>query len=365
MKILILVSKLTGGGAERVASLWANGFAERGYDVGILISSSPRTPITYKVHSKVKIYNIWSLASLFPLKRLYIDKYSIKRTRDVILQFHPDIIIGVLRPWAEYARYATKGMNIPIINTEHNAFERPKDIPMPQADMVSKYEWNKHYSHVTVLTHADYECVKGVLNNVTVLPNPLAFKPIEIIPIKENVILAVGRLDVWRIKGFDVLIKAWGRIAKQHPEWKLKIVGEGKSKSVCYLKQLASENKVSDQIQLLDYKHDILNLYQNASIFVLASRCDGFGMVLIEAMSQGCAPIACDFKGRQREIIASEEEGLICPTNSVDSLASAIEWMIEDERYRQMVQKKAIERSKDFELERIMDKWDHIIKGLQ
>lgn len=367
-KILIMVHNLTGGGAERVAALWAKGFVDRGYDVGMVLNCYKDTPITYKVPYAVRMYNIvgnkqiaWIANKLH--RRLYIDTYYIRRLRSILEDFKPDVAIGVLQPWAEWARRASKGMDIKIVNTEHNSFERPDNARLTSKEYAQKYEWNKNYDHVTVLTKADFLLIKETLNNVSVLPNPLAFEPVTNVSNKGNIILAAGRLDAWHAKGFDLLIRAWGAIAKNYPSWCLQIAGNGK-KGLRYLQSLAKDLGVMKQVSFIGYHNDLLPIYQHASIFVLSSRYEGFGMVLIEAMSQGCAPIACDYKGRQREIITNESEGIICPVENVNSLANAITRMINDTEYRSMVQANAIKRSKFYSLSNIMDKWEIIIDDL-
>ena len=146
------------------------------------------------------------------------------------------------------------------------------------------------------------------------MPNPLGLQPVNDIPHKQNIILAVGRLDDWHVKGFDVLIRAWARVVSSFKflvstdGWKLQIAGTGSEESLNYLKQLCKENGVEDSVEFLGFRKDVEKLYQEASIYVLSSRYEGFGLVLIEAMSQGCACVACDYKGRQREIIAPEED---------------------------------------------------------
>ena len=85
-------------------------------------------------------------------------------------------------------------------------------------------------------------------------------------------------------------------------------------------------------------------------------------MVLIEAMSQGCAPVVCDYKGRQKEIISDESEGILCPTEDPVALSKAMARMIDDEAYRNMVQTHAISRSRHYDLEHIMDIWETIFK---
>jgi glycosyltransferase involved in cell wall biosynthesis len=284
--------------------------------------------------------------------------------RKITKQFNPDMAIAVLRPWAGWMLKAAGSRSIIIINTEHNTFERPEQVPLDSEDYKQKFILNKRYTYVTVLTEADRSCLKGVLDNVVVMPNPLAFIPVRVVPQKSNTVLAVGRLDAWYVKGFDVLLRAWGSICKKYPEWELQIAGKGSEKSVCYLKKIASEVGAEKHVSFLGYCNDMLPLYQQSSIFVLSSRFEGFGMVLIEAMSQGCASIACDYKGRQREIITSDEEGVICPVDNVDSLSVAISRVIEDDCLRTKLQWNAVKRSSFFRLDNTMDRWEDILKNV-
>jgi glycosyltransferase involved in cell wall biosynthesis len=127
-------------------------------------------------------------------------------------------------------------LDIPIINTEHNSFERPIYAPMPRRTRRDKYKKNKRYAAVTVLTDSDRRCIGDKLKNVFVLPNPLTYAPIKEIPYKEKLILAAGRFDVWHCKGFDLLIKAWGMIADKNKEWTLYIAGTGTPKNIEVIK---------------------------------------------------------------------------------------------------------------------------------
>ena len=365
MRILIIVHNLTGGGAQRVASLWTKGFVNRGHEVGLVLDCPKDTHQTYHVPMCVKQYNVhcWLANKLFRVWN--IDFVYVLKLRGIVSDFKPDVIICVLGNWAERARKATKGKGIPIINTEHNSFERPNDAPLPKEIWQRKFKLNKLYHHVTVLTEADKKCINEYQEKVSVLPNPLAFDVAQSVPTKERIILAAGRLDAWHVKGFDLLIKAWGKIAKSFPEWKLQIAGHDKNNALAFLQSLAKEEDLCNQLEFLGYQENMLPIYQRSSIFVLSSRYEGFGMVLIEAMSQGCAPIACDYKGRQQEIITSPDEGLICPVDDVDTLANAIGKMIEDTDYREKAQKNAIKRSQYYKLDHIMNRWDTIINSIK
>ena len=93
----------------------------------------------------------------------------------------------------------------------------------------------------------------------------------------------------------------------------------------------------------------------------MSSRYEGFGLVLIEAMSQGCACIACDYKGRQCEIIQNDSQGLCCEPDDVDALAEAMRKMITDDEYRESIRNNAVERSKYYSLDNIMGKWEDLL----
>ena len=169
---------------------------------------------------------------------------------------------------------------------------------------------------------------------------------------------------MWDVKGFDLLIKAWGAIAEDHPDWKLRIAGTGNKQSVDFLKNLAVSNNVQDRIDFLGFRDDVISLYKESEVFVLSSRYEGFGMVLIEAMSQGCACVACDYKGRQAEIITSENQGLLCETDDERSLSASLDKMLSDDAYRKQCQRNAIEQSNNFSINKTIDRWYGIFDSI-
>lgn len=368
-KIVILVYRLTGGGAERVASLWATGFAERGYDVTVITTTGEKENLTYNLSPLVKhlvietpILNriIKGVLNRIGIGKLYYS-YKLKR---VLHEIKPDVCIGILGDYALQAYKCTRDLNCRIINTEHNAYDRPGFVKSRPDIMKMKFHTNKIFDCVTVLTEADTKVSNVPKKNMTVLPNPLTFEPVKNIPHKEKIILATGRLDVWEVKGFDNLIRAWGRIAKQYSEWKLMIAGTGSVKSKEYLVRLTQEEQVRDSVLFIGFCKNIIDYYKKASIFVLSSRYEGFGMALTEAMSQGCACIACDFNGRQREIIQNDSQGIICSNDNYIELSDAIKRMISDGEYRESCRTFAIERSKHYSIDKTIDRWEHIFQTL-
>lgn len=357
MKIFLCVHHLADGGAERVSSLWAEGFARRGHEVH-LITCDNEVENDYYLSDDIAVHVIPLIGNkYFRYVRL------VKRLYAILKSDKPDVAIGVLFPWVLCLLLAAKPLGIPIINTEHNAFETPRLMPMPFRLKFEKFFLNRFYNGVTVLTQVDNNIANRYFKNVFTLPNPLAFSQVSGKVNKKKVILAVGRLYDWKCKGFDVLIKSWSKIADNYPNWILRIAGRGKDNDLRFLQELASFEGADKQIEFVGFRKDIVELYKEAEIFVLSSRCEGFGMALIEAMSQGCACVVCDYRGRQMEII-DKSAGIICPTDDENALAGCIRQVIDHDGLRKDLQEQAIKRSHYYDLDKTMNRWLDILDHL-
>ena len=363
MKILICVDRLTGGGAQRVAALWVQGFINEGHDVSVVISNV-RTPITYPIPMEVPIYNVdFNIKNGYVrhLCKIFFQKRKLKK---IFQKVQPDIVIATGITWGPLIEKAKGNLEFDVISTDHDSYERP-DCAVPISERIQKlrFQFNKRFRAVTVLTQADKDYIGDRLDNVYVLPNPLAFTPVKESPTdRDKTILAVGRINDILYKGFDILIKAFGQIKNDFPEWRLQIMGAGREKNIQYLQNLAVENGIQDSFEIIPFQADPLPVYRKAGIFCLSSRYEGFGMVLIEDMSQGCACVACDYKGRQKEIIPDEKYGLTCNAGNIESLAISLKKMISDEGYRHRVEGNAPERAKHYLLENTMCRWNEIFK---
>jgi len=402
MKIGVVQVALSHGGAEQVGVMLANGLWQHGHDSFILTDMNE--PVVYRVEDHVPIYDFAGKKTKAIIKWLK----AIKNIRHTIKQERPDVIIGIMGLCTLVTYIACLGLRIPVVMTEHNAFERPVSAPMPLSVKLFKFWINKIYKHITVLTEADKKVIGNRLKNVTVMPNPLILEPVKEIPTKDKTVLAAGRVDAWHVKGFDILLQAWSKIMKneenekmRNENWWLKIAGAGKKESFEYLMNLLpdgnwihnDDNNDNSKdwlwrsekyhIEFLGFQKNMESLYKKSEIFVLSSRYEGFGLVLIEAMSQGCAPIACDFKGRQGEIIGDPpksslnredfqkagieicENGILCEPDNVDTLVKALERMMKDEEYRKLAQRKSVERSKYYSLDNCINRWEDYLSQVK
>lgn len=383
MKIFLIIPSLGIGGAERVGVLLAQGLKERGNEVRVFSNLTMRKD--YKLPDGIETVDI-SFPGNNKICR-WIKTVSL--VRKYSKQSNPDVVIGIMSLCSLFGYLATIGLGIPVAETIHSSLEKPYYAPMSKWERFYKFYLSRLYDIVTILTEADKKVVYRRLRNVIVMPNPLALVPINKITNRTNTIVAAGRLDDWHYKGFDVLIRAWARVVSSlefqvsTEGWKLQIAGTGSDMSLNYLKQLCRENEIENLVEFLGFRKDVEKLYQDASIFVLSSRYEGFGLVLIEAMSQGCACIACDYKGRQREILNPTQDqpfetrnlnlethnrkfeacdnGILCEPDDVESLAAGIQKMIEDDEYRERVRMNAIERSEYYSIDNTMDRWELLL----
>ena len=390
-KIAIVQVALSHGGAEHVGVLLANGFHQRGHQVSIYTDLTE--PVVYQVDKGIPIVDfvgkktnvLWKW-----IKAIYHIRKNIKKER-------PDVVIGIMGLCTFISYIACMGQGIPVVMTEHNAFERPDSAPMPLSLKIFKFWINKLYKNITVLTEADKKVIGNKLKNVTVMPNPLLLKPIDKVPPKEKTVLAA-----WSklISNEQLEISNYDYSQNGKPSlWWLKIAGDGKKESFEYLMNLLPDGEWSSkeergerreesavwrsekyQIEFLGFQKDMESLYKKSEIFVLSSRYEGFGLVLIEAMSQGCALVACDYKGRQREIlnpssalpegegepnrkIEITENGILCEPDNVETLAAGLQKMMEDEDYRKRVLLNVVERSKFYDIEHTMSRWEYLINN--
>lgn len=363
MKILLCVDRLTGGGAQRVASLWACGWAERGYDVAIVLSNI-RAAQTYNIPEEIPVYDIdWPINNGY-IRHFLKFCFSSYRFSRIIKKEKPSVIISVGTYWSKivYRGRLLSGVKCKIVCTDHNSYERPSNSPMSKRDSYIKFKYNKRFDVVTVLTNADKQFINNRLTNVEVLPNPLTYKISNCIPNKRKIILAVGRLDAGYVKGFDILLNAYSKLDAN--DWKLRIVGGGRKESLKRYQDLALQLGISSKVEFAGFVDEPLPLYKEAGIFVLSSRFEGFGMVLVEAMSQSCACVACDYKGRQKEIITSDEYGLICKPDDPTELARCLNKLIDNNDYLFKLQENAPLRAAYYSLDRIMERWDAIFNKL-
>ena len=170
------------------------------------------------------------------------------------------------------------------------------------------------------------------------------------------ILLAVGRLH--EQKGFDLLLQAWQPIEHAHPDWTLRIVGEGPQRS-----ELERQRKVLQlqHVILAGKTNDIAKEYTTASLFVLSSRYEGLPLVLIEAMWSGLPCISFDGP-RGPQTLLADNRGWLVPNEDIAALSSRLEYAItHPEEAAQRALKAQAFAQATYSEECIMPKWTQLL----
>ena len=160
---------------------------------------------------------------------------------------------------------------------------------------------------------------------VLAISNPLKNTQNKISLKKKNYFLYVGRLS--KEKGIYELINSFELFYKLNQKYKLMIIGKGQEQNK--LKNYIKDKKSKKNIFFLDWKKNLSNYYKYAKIFILPSYFEGFGNVLIEALSYGTPCISTKSDGPV-EILSNNRYGLIIKNNNPKNICSAIEKVLKN-----------------------------------
>ena len=364
------------GGMERVVTLKANYFADYyGYDVTIIITEGKGKPYFYPLSDKIKVVNLdinfeklWNCGLL---KRILIylpKQYRYKRLlKQELMRIRPDITVSMLR------------REINFINEIKDGSKKIGEMHINRANF-RKFEAEKHHflkslfarfwsgslvSHLkrldrfVVLTEKDREAWTE-LDNVEVIPNPSPFMPSQVSPLTEKRVIAVGRYS--HEKGFDLLLQAWAEVEKQCDDWCLDIYGDGDTTSY---KKLMDELGIDQRrCRLNGRTNDVEYEYCHSSLFVLSSRFEGFGMVIVEAMACGLPVVAFDCPWGPRSIIKDGEDGLLAENGNPSALAQGLISLMQDDDKRNMMSSKAQVHVRRFAIDQIALQWKQLFDSL-
>ncbi len=356
-KILFLVSSMEGGGAERVAAMLCNSWANQGFEVTLMATFSGRGTCIHILDEQVKlefladIVNSRSQSLLMRVRRLFALRKYIKT-------YNPDLIISFLTNVNNGAIIAAFGLGIPVFVSERTY---PPFNNWPILIFILRKLFYPFASSVIMQTQDGVEWLKDSIPNAkgTIIENPVIY-PLPIPSTRDQfnktskIILCVARLS--KEKNFDKIIDAFVQIAYKFKDWDLVILGDGPEKK--YLKSKILDENLVDRIFLIGRSQDPDFWYKRASIFVMYSRFEGFPNALVEAMSYGLPVISSDCKTGPGDIIAHGKNGLLVPIeNNHSNLSYAIESLISDISLQERLGREAKDVIKKYKISEINKKW--------
>lgn len=362
------------GGIERILTTKANYLADViGYDVYIILTDGkgkdPYYPLSSKIHVlnlDIRFEELWQLSFLEKIP-IYLKKQRIykKELKKLLFEIRPNITISLLRREINFITSIKDGSKkigeLHVNKKNYRNFEENETNLIK--NIFSKFWMRNLVGHLKkldkfiVLSNEDKENWNE-LSNVEVISNPLPFQTMQTGDLSGHKIIAVGRYTYQ--KGFDLLLKAWKIVSEQHPDRELYIYGKGdkteyrKLAEKLNLKNLFLENAVPN----------IIDKYNESSIFVLSSRFEGFGMVIAEAMACGVPAVSFACPCGPKDIIRDEEDGLLVENGNIKQLAEKICYLIKNEEIRKEMGFKARINVRRFDKEKIMEQWIQLFNNL-
>ena len=174
-------------------------------------------------------------------------------------------------------------------------------------------------------------------------------------------IISVGRYD--EQKGYDMLIDAWEIVHQTYPDWNLYIYGNGALQK--NFENRIKQKQLGQSLFLCAPVKDIEQKYLESSMYVMSSRFEGFGMVLIEAMACGLPCVSFDCPHGPSDIIEDEVDGLLVENGNVQLLSQKIGRLIQDDTLRREMGTRARKSVLRYSKENIMQQWKDLFERLR
>ena len=197
--------------------------------------------------------------------------------------------------------------------------------------------------------------------NVIAISNPYPFAEVGAVDLaaKEKEILFVGRFDSLQ-KRVDLAIRIWAKLHRDFPDWTFRLLGDGPDfdKTVALAKKLKAERVIFEGFKNAE------EYYKKASLLMMTSTHEGFGMVLVEALGAGCIPCAFQSFASVTDIIDDGKNGVLVKPFDCGLYAKKLANLMKNDTLRRQMAANAIEKARKFSTEKIYKKWIDVIEDL-
>jgi GalNAc-alpha-(1->4)-GalNAc-alpha-(1->3)-diNAcBac-PP-undecaprenol alpha-1,4-N-acetyl-D-galactosaminyltransferase len=359
MKIALTIASLGSGGAERVMSLLANHWAERGDDV-TLITLQTTAADAYVLDPRVARVALGLVEDSTGLAgALSNNRRRLSALRSAIKRSGAQAVVSFEECTNVLAILATRGLGVRLVVSErtdptvHNVgrvWNALRRLTYPLADALvvqtaRLLPWARRAMLRSAAAHA--------------IPNPLR----QLKRVREprqggsgRIVVALGRL--WPEKGHAVLIRAFAALAPEFQEWRLVIVGDGPEHGA--LRALADSLGVLDRVALTGWMDTPEEALATSDVFVMSSRYEGFSNALLEAMGVGL-PVVSTACGGSEEMIEHGVNGYVVAIDDAAGLAGAMRILMADAQLRERIGAAAAAASRRYTMQTIIPMWDALL----
>ncbi|MFD1607118.1 glycosyltransferase [Oceanobacillus luteolus] len=361
-KVLFFLYSLSGGGAERTVVNIINNLDKDKYSVVLVLASDNNSDYLDLLDNNIEV-------KVLKIKRL---RFSLFKLRNCIIKENPDILFSTIN-----------GNNIIMLLAKFLSFKKIPTIIREASNrtqsgsvthvnrILTKVLYNRLSTKIIALS----EGVKyDLVNNFHINENKIVqiYNPVEVDKIielsgeeitdlhkndGEKLIVTVGRMA--EAKDHRTLIRAFSILSKKIKA-KLIIVGRGEHEKE--LKVLSNELGLGNSVQFIGFKKNPYKYMKAADVFVLSSRWEGFGHVIVEAMSTGTPVISTDCNSGPREIIQENKYGVLVPVGGVEELSESLVELLSDSNLLNYYSTQGRKRAKDFLASHITKQYEKVFE---
>lgn len=357
--VVIVLPGLGAGGSEHVVNLVANHWAHLGFDVTILTLETEEAKSYYDFAQGISIRRLG-----VPPKRVsrltaaWLIYRRIRRMRRAIRQAQPDFVLSFLTRTNVLALISTFGTGIPVIVSERN---NPEVQPFGFGwKWLQAILYPRAFGLVAMTSGAMEYFPERMRRRSWVIPNAVDLPPDWTCKRGGGVVTAVGRLT--HQKGFDILLEAFAKIEGAFPDWRLIIWGEGEDRDK--LEKMRRALGLDGRVEMPGVTARPVQWVETADVFVLSSRYEGWGIVLLEAMAAGLPVVSFNCRWGPATMITDGEDGLLVVPEHAEALATSLARVLSDEALRTRLSSRAAETAKRYARGRILEQWDGVARSV-
>ncbi len=301
-------------------------------------------------------------AAVFPATEGRYKQYSAltdRRIAEHLRTLECDVVVGT-RP----------GLNVHIARQARGGQVRvgQEHLTLSTHSAPLKRTLRAHYPRldaVTTVTEADARTYRELMRlpgvRVEAVPNGVPAPALAPAEGDGKWVIAAGRLAP--AKRYDVLIRAFGKVVAERPDWRLRIYGAGAERAK--LRALIDKLGLYNHIYLMGPATPLEPEWVKGSIGAVTSSLESFGMTIVEAMRCGLPVVSTDCPHGPGEIIADGTDGLLVPVGKPDAVAAGLLKLINDDELRRRMGAAALESSARFDPGRVAERYETLFTDLR
>jgi glycosyltransferase involved in cell wall biosynthesis len=350
MNILFVISSISIGGEQRVASIITKFLTDNGHTVDMITFKTDKKKIRFD--SNVNVIHLQ--------KKRYFDNISrISLLRKHIKKNKYDIVIGFAIIPSILCSLAAARTTTPVVICERND---PKNYKLTWK-IIRRLSYKLAYAAVFQTRDAHDYFGDNFFKLSKIIPNPIIKTNLPIRD-KQNInhkIVNTARLV--KAKNHKMLIEAFSKISNKFPEHTLHIYGDGPLKK--NLNELVNSLGLEDKVFLHDADPNVLEKIKNSSLFVLTSNNEGFPNSLAEALAIGIPSISTDCRiGGPKDMIEDNENGFLIPVGDVDALAQVMGKVLQSKNVQERISDESRKICNELDVEIIGNNWIEFLSSI-